>query len=231
MTDIMKFTQITIDGPAGAGKSTVAKELARRLGYQYVDTGAMYRAFALAVLRGKLDLHDSKVLDALCKTIEISESWEDGIVKTFLYGEDVSQEIRKSEVGAVASQIATRPEVRERLVGQQREMGEKADVVVEGRDTGTVVFPEAKVKFFLDASAQIRAQRRALELRGDPKGIGSAEVFTEIQERDTRDRERSLSPLTLAKDAVYIDSTGKTVVTVVEEMLECVRKKLSGGAF
>ncbi|MBI4209411.1 MAG: (d)CMP kinase [Deltaproteobacteria bacterium] len=225
----MRFIQITIDGPAGAGKSTVAKELAKRLRYQYIDTGAMYRAFALAVLRAKLDLQDSKALGALCKTIEISESWEDGMVKTFLYGEDVSQEIRKNEVGAVASQIATCPEVRERLVGQQREMGRETHVVVEGRDTGTVVFPEAKVKFFLDASAEIRVQRRALEWSGGSKEIGSAEVFTEIQERDARDRGRSLSPLTLAKDAVYIDSTGKTVAMVVDEMLECIRQKLKVG--
>lgn len=222
----MSPVQITIDGPAGAGKSTAAKELAKKLGYIYIDTGAMYRAFALAVLRKKLDPRDAEALSALCKTVEISENWEEGTVQTFLLGEDVSQEIRENVVGRVASQIATHPEVRKKLVQQQRKMGEKGNVVIEGRDTGTVVFPNAKVKFFLDASAKIRAERRELELGKCQKKVDPQGILTEIQERDARDRERSLSPLTLAKDAVYIDSTGKTVAAVVEEMLECIQNKL-----
>lgn len=215
--------KIAIDGPAGAGKSTVSKELARRLGYQYIDTGGMYRAFALQVLQKNIDPNDPEGLADIAKGIEISESWEDDSVRVFLNGQDVTEAIRAPEVGTIASQIATDRRVREKLVEEQRRLAEGKDVVVEGRDVGTVVFPEAEIKFFLDASPEIRAARRALELSGRGASVASGEVLREIAERDRRDRERSVSPLTRAEDAVYIDSTGKIVDKVVQEMLEFIR--------
>jgi cytidylate kinase len=218
---------VAIDGPAGAGKSTVAKRLAKELGYTYMDTGAMYRAFAWKVRQGGIDLEDeTKLREALRQTnIELSE--REGNPKVLLDGRDVTAEIRTPELSQWASKISALGPVRERMVELQRAMGARGGVVAEGRDIGTVVFPRADVKVFLTAGPEERAKRRFAELQGQGKQVSLDETLEEMVERDRRDQERALAPLRRAEDAMAIDSTACTVDQVMERIMQEIKKKMS----
>jgi cytidylate kinase len=211
---------IAIDGPAGAGKSTIARRLATRLGFTYIDSGAMYRAVALWALRQKLDPSDMHRMEQLAIAAAISLEGE----RVVLNDEDVTEAIRAPEVSRAASLVATIPAVRRALVEKQRAIGAERNVVMEGRDIGSVVFPSADVKIFLDAATDERARRRAAELNGDPDAIAR-----QIRERDERDRTRAEAPLTQAPDAVYVDSTGLGIEEVEEAILKLVRARISNG--
>jgi CMP/dCMP kinase len=222
MSNGRRLAVIAIDGPAAAGKSTIAKRIAARLGFTYIDTGAMYRAVALWVLRQGVSLSDMHRMEQLARAASIE--LEAGTSRVILNGEDVTDAIRSPEIAAAASQVAAIPGVRRALVDKQRAISTSASVVMEGRDIGTVVFPEADVKIFLDAEPGERVRRRAAE------GEGTAEAIAEqIRERDERDRNRAESPLMQAPDAVYIDSTGLAPQEVEEAILKVVRTKLSNG--
>lgn len=216
---------VAIDGPAGAGKSTLARRLAARLGYLYIDTGAMYRAVALWALREGIPLNDAARIEQLAEhaVIELSES---GIG---LNGEDVSTDIRAAEIADAASRVSALPAVRRAMVRQQQRLGASASVVMEGRDIGTVVFPEASVKIYLDADPRVRAQRRLNDLEARGESASLDDVERDIRQRDERDRTRADSPLRQAPDAVYFDSTGLNVDEVEEALLRIVREKTSNG--
>jgi len=217
---------IAIDGPAGSGKSTVAKLLAKKLGYTYIDTGAMYRAVALKIKNLGIDPEDlNKVLKIMEETSIDLEPDENG-VKVFLDGKDVSKDIRTEEIGKIASKIARYPQVRKILVQMQRELGKKArDVVIEGRDTGTVIFPDADIKFFFTASPKIRAERRYKELKEKGLDVSYDEILKEVKERDYLDTTRKDSPLKPAKDAIIIDTSDKNLDEVLQEVLDIVKSK------
>ena len=210
---------VAIDGPAGAGKSTIARLVAEKLGVVYIDTGAMYRAVALWALRLGLDLTDSHRLEQLAKEAEIELSADHRVL---LNGEDVTEAIRQPAVSEAASRAAACGGVRRAMQEEQRRMAESRSVVMEGRDIGTVVFPDARVKIYLDANAGIRARRRAQET-----GMGELHVAKELAERDHRDRNRPDDPLTQAPDAEYIDTTGLTVEQVEQAILRLVRQRTS----
>jgi cytidylate kinase len=213
---------IAIDGPAGAGKSTIARRLATLLGFTYIDSGAMYRAVALWALRQKLDPSDMHRMEQLARAAGIA--LEGDGARVLLDGEDITEAIRAQEVSNAASLVATIPGVRRALVEKQRAIGAENNVVMEGRDIGSVVFPNADLKIFLDADAQERARRRAVEVNGDHDVISR-----QIRERDERDRTRAEAPLTQAPDAVYVDSTGLSIEEVEETLLRLVRARISNG--
>ena len=215
---------IAIDGPAGAGKSTIARRVAARLGYLYIDTGAMYRAIALWALRQKHDPTDAPAMEQLAQAAGIDLLPEKS--RVLLNDEDVTEAIRTPEVTDAASKVAAIAAVRRAMVQKQRAFRERASVVMEGRDIGTVVFPDANVKIFLDADAEERVRR----VSGDAaRGRPVKAVAERIRERDHRDSTRPDSPLVQAPDAVYIDSTDKTLEQVEEEVLAAVRAKVSNG--
>jgi cytidylate kinase len=216
---------VTIDGPAGAGKSTVAKRLAKMLGYLYMDTGAMYRAVALRAERSGIAADDEVALAEMVRGIDIRLSEKDGEPKVVLDGEDVTEEIRRPALSQLASRVSTVGAVRRRLVELQREMGRRGGVVAEGRDTGTVVFPDADLKVYLDAAPAERARRRMAELSARGEKVSLEETAREMAERDRRDRERDLSPLRRAADAVLIDSTDLGVDQVTERILSVMEQK------
>jgi CMP/dCMP kinase len=209
---------IAIDGPSGAGKSTIARSLARRLGFTYIDTGAMYRAIALWALQTGIDVDDLHRLEQLALAAEIE--FEGNGVR--LNGDDVTTAIRDPKVTDAASKVAIAPGVRKAMREEQRRIASTKSVVMEGRDIGTVVFPDANVKIFLDANPDVRAGRRAKET-----GAEVAEVARDLAERDERDRSRREAPLTQAPDAEYIDSTGLALEEVEEAILKIVRRKTS----
>jgi CMP/dCMP kinase len=218
---------ITIDGPAGAGKTTVSRMLAENLGYIYVDTGALYRAVALKVRDEAVDPQDDRALARLCGQLELLfASTEKGIC-LLSCGKDVTDQIRTPEIAMLASAVSARPVVREYLLDVQRLMGLRKGVVFEGRDMGTVVFPWAEVKFYLDASQRERALRRYREL---PAGstLTLAQVESDIEKRDKNDSSRDIAPLKPAHDAVIIDSSGIPAQKVMEMMLEDIRHKAEG---
>jgi cytidylate kinase len=216
---------ITLDGPAGSGKSTVARELARALGYAYLDTGAMYRAVTLAVLRKKIDCTNaSRVIETL-PDLTIDIRYDGGIQKTLLNGEDVSEAIRTPDVSRNVSAIAAIPEVRQHLVAQQQRMGRDGGYVVDGRDAGTVIFPNAAMKFFLTASVKERARRRQLELAAQQTSLSLEQMIDEIERRDRLDSSRDVSPLRKAPDAIEIDNTSLTVNDQVEWIVERFRER------
>lgn len=212
---------VTIDGPAGAGKSTVAKALARRLGFRFLDTGAMYRAVALAAMRRELDWDRPEDLVALARQLRI-ELLEDRVL---LDGEDVSEAIRSQEVTAVSRHAADNPQVREHLVHLQRALAEKHDVVTEGRDQGTVAFADAQCKIFLTAGPEERARRRLADLEARGESATLQEVFEAQEARDRRDAGREVGPLARAGDAVEVHTDGMTVEQVVDRLVQFVRRK------
>jgi cytidylate kinase len=219
---------IAIDGPSGAGKSTAAKSLAKRLGYLYIDTGAMYRAVALKA-REKATLPEDE--ESLCRwvsSLHLSFHRQGDKMQVLCDGEDVTEAIRSPEMSLLASEISKKRGVRQALVSLQREMGSEGGVVLEGRDIGTVVFPDADVKFYLDAEAGERARRRFEELAEKHKEVGLKEIFEEVTKRDHNDRQRQLSPLRKAEDALLIDSTHRSAEEVVEEMLRIIMAKKMG---
>jgi CMP/dCMP kinase len=220
--NLTKRITVAIDGPAGAGKSTLARRIADKLGYLYIDTGAMYRAVALWALRTGVALSDMHRLEQLANEAHIE--FGPGDRKVLLNGEDVSAPIRTAEVGAAASEVSRVPAVRRALVAKQREIGERASVVMEGRDIGSVVFPDATVKIFLDARPEVRAERRSTE-----SALPAAVVAEQIRERDQRDRTRAQSPLVQAPDAVYVDTSGLSIDEVEAALLKIIRDRTSNG--
>lgn len=218
---------VAIDGPAGAGKSTVAKRLAKELGYTYMDTGAMYRAFAWRVMKEGIDLSDEKKLERVLQDTSIELLEQDGRSSVLLNGVDVTDRIRTPELSQLASRVSTSKIVRERMVELQRDMGSHGGVVAEGRDIGTVVFPNAEVKVFLDASSGERARRRFEELRSQGREVTVEETLEEMEQRDRRDRERDVAPLRKAEDAVVIDSTQAGVDGVVGRIMQEIKRKQS----
>lgn len=211
---------IAIDGPGGSGKSTVARSVARRLGFTYIDSGAMYRAVALWALRSGMDLDDRDRLEQLAREARI-EFPGDGVL---LNGEDVTAEIRDPQVSEAASRVAAQPGVRRAMREEQRRIASAGPAVMEGRDIGTVVFPEARVKIFLDAQPEARAQRRATEL-----GAAVEDVARDLEARDRRDRSRAEAPLIQAPDAEYLDTTHLTPAQAEEAVLKLVRDRTSNG--
>ncbi len=213
---------IAIDGPAGAGKSTIARRLAEKLGYVYIDSGAMYRAVALWAIREKIATDYAHRLEQLARAADIELL---PLRRVRLNEEDVSDAIRVPEVAVAASRVAAIGAVRAALVAKQQHMADRANVVMEGRDIGTVVFPDARVKIFLDANQQERVRRRS----GEQPEIAPEQLAAQIAERDARDRGRAESPLIQAPDAVYMDSTGLTADEVEEQILRLVRSRISNG--
>jgi cytidylate kinase len=216
---------VAIDGPSGAGKSTLAKRVAKEFGLTYLDTGAIYRALALKVLRRRLDLADQVSLGQLVGSTDIDLMPRDGSVQVILDGEDVSDLIRTPEVSQMASKVSALKMVRERMLELQRRLGRAGSVVAEGRDIGTVVFPEAEVKIYLDASTEERARRRFEELRSAGRPVSLEETLFEMAERDKRDSERDLAPLRKAENAVLIDSSALDAEAVAERVIQAIRGK------
>lgn len=216
---------VAIDGPSGAGKSTLSKALARRLGYINIDTGAMYRSVALIAQRHHIDLHDDDALQQLCENMKIQfvRSIEEECV--LVNGEDVSAAIRTPEVSLLTAQVASSPVVRDVMVLQQRQMAESGGVVLEGRDIGSVVFPDAEIKFFLSATAQERGRRRYDELLANGMDVDLDQTIAAVAARDQADRDRQHAPLIQAEDAIAIDSTRMTIEEVLDEMVRQVRSK------
>ena len=210
---------IAIDGPVGSGKSTVARRVAELLGYFYVDTGAMYRAVALAATRANVPADEPGKLTALAAKTRVDLEPSDGGVRVLLDGEDVSEEIRSPEMSQAASMIAQVAAVRVRMVEQQRRAGARGGVVMEGRDIGTVVFPDADLKVFLTAAPEIRAWRRLRDHQGRGEALEFEEMLEEIHLRDRRDRERGTSPLVRAPDAVLVDSSAMEMEEVARLIL------------
>ncbi|MHB8908269.1 MAG: (d)CMP kinase [Syntrophales bacterium] len=209
---------ITVDGPAGAGKSTISRQLAERLGFIYLDTGALYRAVALRLIRLGFS-GDERDLACHCTDMRIALKNTAGQLRVFMDDEDVTEKLRTEEIGIMASRISALPAVRERLLSVQRDTAKNGGVVAEGRDMGTVVFPEAEIKFFLDASAGERAARRYRELRERGENISLQDVESDMLLRDRQDRERSVAPLRPSYDAVIVDSTDKAISQVVDIMM------------
>ena len=217
---------ITIDGPAGAGKSTLAKRLAAKLGYLYLDTGAMYRSVALAAKRKGLSFEDEEALSRLAQNLDLEFKPSPNGMRVLLEGEDVSSAIRTPEIDKLSSIVARVPGVRKALSVRQRELGRRGGVVAEGRDMGSVVFPDADLKFFLTASPEVRAERRLQQLKNRGVFADYEKILQEILERDRRDQERKIAPLVVPEGAIVIDTSELTPEGVLEILLEHVERKL-----
>ncbi|MCX7634116.1 MAG: (d)CMP kinase [Syntrophales bacterium] len=215
---------ITIDGPAGSGKSTVAKVLAAKLSYTYLDTGALYRAVAFKIATTQTDWRNEEILCSLLKETVISVDNEGGGFRVFVDGEDVSNLIRSEAIGILASRISAHPLVREALLGLQRSIGRRGGVVAEGRDMGTVVFPWAEVKFYLDASVDERARRRYGELIARGEKVQFQDIIEDIRIRDRQDTQRDIAPLKPHREAIIINTTSLTVEDVVMVMMDAIVK-------
>lgn len=220
------MNSIAIDGPAGAGKSSIAKALSKKLGYIYIDTGAMYRAVALFFLENNVaDGTDSRI-ESLLDKLEISIKYEDGAQKVILNGEDVTGKLRLEEIGKLASKFSAIGSVREKLVALQRKLAQKENVVMDGRDIGTVVLPNADLKIYLSASSKVRAKRRYLELlEKGQTDLDINDIEDEIIKRDEADMNREISPLKQADDAYYLDSSDMTLEEVVSKILSMVKEE------
>ena len=221
----MKHFNIAIDGPAGAGKSTIAKEVSRRLGFIYVDTGAMYRTMALYVLRSGIDSKDAKKVEEACAAVDVSLRYEDGAQQVLLNGENVTGLIRTEEVGNTASVISVYAPVRAKLVQLQQALAARENVIMDGRDIGTCVLPDAPLKIYLTASVQVRAMRRFKELTEKQVTCDLAQIERDIEERDERDMNREQSPLRQAEDAVFVDGSQMTVEEVIGTILSLAAQR------
>lgn len=217
---------IAIDGPAGAGKSTAAKNAAKELGFLYVDTGAMYRTIALYLLRNQVAIEDEDALERALEKISVTMSYENGLQHMFLNGEDVSGLIRTQEVSDMASRSSARPAVRKKLLDLQRDLAAREDVLMDGRDIGTAILPNADLKIFLTASSGERARRRYLELNEKGETASLSEIQKEIEERDYRDTHRETSPLRQAEDAVLLDSSDLNLEEVVERIVSLAKERM-----
>ena len=218
------MVNIAIDGPAGAGKSTIAKKLAADLGYVYVDTGAMYRSMAYYFLTNHIDAGDEKAVEAACPDVDVTIQYVNGEQQVLLNGENVNSVIRKEEVGNMASTISVYPVVRTKLVELQRQLAARENVIMDGRDIGTVVLPDANVKIYLTASSKVRAQRRFDELTAKGISCDMNEIEKDIIDRDYRDMHRETSPLKQAEDAILLDSSDLDIEGVVAKMKEIIQK-------
>ncbi len=221
----MAHFNIAVDGPAGAGKSTIARAIAKKLGFVYVDTGAMYRAMALYFLRRGIPPEDEEGIRAACSDVEITICYQEGSQRVILNGEDVSGLIRTEEVGNMASATSIYLPVREKLVELQQQLARTADVIMDGRDIGTCVLPDAQCKIYLTASPQVRAKRRYEELKEKGIACNLEEIEQDIIERDYRDIHREHSPLKQAEDADLVDSSDMTPDQVVEAIIDAARKR------
>ena len=215
--------QIAIDGPAGAGKSTVAKAVAEKLGYIYVDTGAMYRAMALYLIRRQIPAKDAEGISRASRGADITIAYENGAQQVLLDGENVTALLRTEEVGNMASASSVNPDVRKKLVELQQTLASRENVVMDGRDIGTCVLPDADVKVYLTASTECRARRRYDELSAKGEDCDLKEIEADIRQRDERDMNREFSPLRQAEDAVLLDSSDLTVEEVIERILALCR--------
>ena len=217
---------IAIDGPAGAGKSTIAKRLAKELGYVYVDTGAMYRAMAYYFLKNQVDTNDEEAIAKACPNVNVTIAYQDGEQQVLLNGENVNGVIRKEEVGKMASTTSVYPVVRAKLMDLQRELAMKENVIMDGRDIGTVVLPNADVKIFLTASSKVRAKRRYDELTEKGVECDFDEIEKDIIDRDYRDMHRETAPLKQAEDAILLDSSELDIDGVVNRMKEIIKEAI-----
>lgn len=223
----LQTTVITVDGPSGAGKGTLCMLLAKKLGFQLLDSGAIYRVLALAAIHHGVDPDSEEALVPLATHLDVEFIAEGDLVKVILEGEDVSKALRKEETGMAASKIAALPRVREALLRRQRAFEQGKGLVADGRDMGTVVFPEAAVKIFLDASAEERARRRYKQLQLKGLDVKFDALLSEIQERDDRDRNRSVAPLRPAEGSLLLDSTALSIDEVVAQALQYIESKLA----
>ena len=221
---------VAIDGPSGSGKSTVASMLSKKLGYMHLDTGAMYRAVALAASLENIPFNDPMLLDQLCQRIQIEMKQDEEGISVYLNGRDVTEEIRSPEMSLGSSAVSAVQEVRSHMVRLQREIGSGGGIVAEGRDMGTVVFPDTPAKFYLDASPAERAKRRWLQLKEMGMDEAADKVRKEMDERDQMDSSRVHSPLKKAQNAIQVDTTGMTIEQVVEELARTVLELEGHGA-
>lgn len=215
---------VAIDGPAGAGKSTIAKMVAKKLGFIYVDTGAMYRAMALHLLRKGIPATDSAAISAACEDADITIQYQNGEQVVLLNGENVNGLIRTEEVGNMASSSSTNGDVRKKLVALQQKLAKTAEIIMDGRDIGTVVLPDADVKIYLTAGSDVRAKRRFDELTAKGEICDLQKIEKDIIERDERDMNREISPLKQADDAILVDSSYMTIEEVVEKIISLINK-------
>ena len=216
---------IAVDGPAGAGKSTIAKAVAKRMKLIYVDTGAMYRAMALFMLREKVNLQDTEQIIQKCREADITIRYEDDAQVVLLNGENVNAFLRTEEVGNTASAISPIPEVRKKLVELQHKLAAESDCIMDGRDIGTCVLPNAQVKIYLTASSEVRAKRRFDELTAKGENCDLKKIQADIEERDYRDMHRTVSPLKKAEDAILVDTSDMTIEEVIEKIISLCDKK------
>ena len=221
--------QIAIDGPAGAGKSTIAKEISKQRGFMYVDTGAMYRVIGMACLESGVDVNDETAVSDICRNADIDIRYIDGVQHMYLKGKDVSSDIRKEAVGRAASDVSRFLAVRERLVAMQRNLGERYDVVMDGRDIGTQVLINADLKIYLTASVDCRAKRRFDELVAKGESCDYEVIKKDIADRDWQDMHRAISPLCKADDAVEIDSSDMNIEEVTAAVLKLYDEKVNNG--
>lgn len=215
---------VAIDGPAGAGKSTIAKLAARELGFVYVDTGAMYRGLAIHFLKKGIEPDDAVKIAEACKDADVTIRYEEGVQQVYLNGENITSMLREEAVGNMASRSSAIPQVREKLLELQRTLAREQDVIMDGRDIGTCVLPDADVKVFLTASVQTRAKRRFDELTAKGVACVLAEIEADIRERDERDSTREIAPLKQAEDAVLVDSSDMTIAEVVHAIVSLCKK-------
>ena len=216
---------VAIDGPAGAGKSTIAKGVAAEMGFIYVDTGAMYRAIALYLLRNGIKAGDNEQISARCKEAQVSIQYVDGKQVVLLNGEDVNGYIRTEEVGGMASSSSTNKDVRLQLLDLQRDLAAKNDVIMDGRDIGTNILPNAQVKIYMTASIEVRAKRRYDEFVAKGMDCDLEEIKKEIAERDERDMNREIAPLRQAEDAIYLDTSDMSIEEVKQAIVDIIRSK------
>lgn len=219
---------VTVDGPSGAGKGTLSSLLASKLGWHFLDSGAIYRVLAVATLHHDLPCDDEESIVPLATGLDVSFETEGEGTRIILEGEDVTDDIRTEQVGAVASKVAALPRVREALMRRQRAFQHEPGLVADGRDMGTVVFPDAVVKIFLTASAEARAERRYAQLKEKGMDVNIARLLTDIQARDERDTQRAVAPLVPAEDAVIIDSTDLDISQVFEKAMDVINSRLNG---